>query len=94
MNALDSSNNSTDQADIQAVMEAIIPADFKGHIIEVARLGCDFSVTHTCNGKLLYTSTYEKEFDALRIAALMGASIDRGGLEVCLNIKTHLMQPL
>ncbi len=75
-------------------MEAIIPPDYKGHIIEVARLGKAFSVTHTCNGKLLYTSTYEKELDALRIAAVMGAAIERGDLEVCLNIKTHLVAPL
>jgi len=74
-------------------MEAIIPANYTGHIIEVARLGCAFSVTHTRNGKLLYTSTYEKEFDALRIAAVMGAAIDRSDIEVCLNIKTHLVQP-
>ena len=75
-------------------MEAIIPADYKGHIIEVAHLGRAFSVTHTCSGKLLYTSTYEKELDALRIAAVMGAAIDKDGLEICLNIKTHLTQPL
>ena len=81
-------------AEIYRVMEAIIPDDYKGHLIEVARLGMAFSITHTCNGKLIYTSTYEKELDALRISATMGNNLVEEGLEVVLNIKTHLVCPL
>lgn len=56
------------------------------HVIEVSKLGYDFSVTHLYRGQVLFTATYEKEMDALRIAAMMGTSEEGQGNEVLMNI--------
>ncbi|MDH5778274.1 MAG: hypothetical protein OEZ33_08685, partial [Gammaproteobacteria bacterium] len=52
------------------------------HLIEVDRLGYVFSVTHTFKGRLLYTASYEKEMEALRSAAIIGAATENRGIEV------------
>lgn len=55
------------------------------HIIEVCKLGYDFSVTHLYRGQLMFTATYEKEMDALRVAATIGTSEEDQGNEILMN---------
>lgn len=57
------------------------------HVLEVSKLGYDFSVTHLYRGQVLFTATYEKEMDALRIAAMIGTSEEDQGHEVLMNIR-------
>jgi len=57
------------------------------HVIEVSKLGYDFSVTHLYQGQVVFTATYEKEMDALRIAATIGTSEEDMGHEVLMNIR-------
>ena len=57
------------------------------HVIEVSKLGYNFSVTHLFQGQVLFTATYEKEMDALRIAATIGTSEEDQGHEVLMNIR-------
>lgn len=56
------------------------------HVIEVTKLGYDFSVTHLYRGQVMFTATYEKEMDALRVAAMMGTSEEDQGNQVLMNI--------
>ena len=57
------------------------------HVIEVSKLGYDFSVTHLYQGQVMFTATYEKEMDALRMAASVGTSEEDKGNEVLVNIR-------
>lgn len=57
------------------------------HVIEVCKLGYDFSVTHLYKGQVLFTATYEKEMDALRMAATIGTAEEDQGHEVLMNIR-------
>ena len=57
------------------------------HVIEVSKLGYNFSVTHLFQGQVLFTATYEKEVDALRIAATIGTAEEDQGHEVMMNIR-------
>jgi len=57
------------------------------HVIEVSKLGYDFSVTHLFKGQVLFTATYEKEMDALRVAATIGTHEEDQGNEVVMNIR-------
>ena len=57
------------------------------HVIEVSKLGYDFSVTHLYKGQVLFTATYEKEMDALRVAATIGTAEEDQGHEVLMNIR-------
>ena len=57
------------------------------HVIEVSKLGYNFSVTHLYQGQVLFTATYEKEMDALRIAATIGTTEEDQGNEVLMNIR-------
>ena len=56
------------------------------HVIEVTKLGYDFSVTHLFQGQVMFTATYEKEMEALRIAAVLGTSEEDQGNAVLMNI--------
>ena len=56
------------------------------HVIEVNKLGYDFSVTHLYRRHVVFTATYEKEMDALRMAAVIGTSEEDQGHEVLVNI--------
>lgn len=56
------------------------------HVIEVTRLGYDFSVTHLYKRQVLFTATYEKEMEALRMAAMIGTTEEDQGHEVLMNI--------
>lgn len=60
---------------------------YQYHIIEVCRLGYDFSVTHLYGRHVLFTATYEKEMEALRMAAMIGTSEEDQGHEVMMNIR-------
>ncbi|MDH5179316.1 MAG: hypothetical protein OEY07_06585 [Gammaproteobacteria bacterium] len=68
------------------------PRPTNRHFIEVDRLGYRYSVVHTCNGRLMFVASYEKEMDALRTAAILGTSLEHGGNEVCLNVKNGVPQ--
>ncbi len=57
------------------------------HLIEVSKLGYNFSVTHLYKGYVLFTATYEKEMDALRMATTIGTSEEDLGHEVLINIR-------
>ena len=57
------------------------------HVIEVCKLGYDFSVTHLFQGQVMFTATYEKEMDALRMAASVGTAEEDKGNEVLVNIR-------
>ena len=57
------------------------------HVIEVCKLGYDFSVTHLYQRQVLFTATYEKEMEALRMAAMIGTSEEDQGHEVLMNIR-------
>lgn len=57
------------------------------HVIEVSKLGYDFSITHLYRGQVMFTATYEKEMDALRMAAMVGTSEEDKGNEVLMNIR-------
>jgi len=56
------------------------------HVIEVCKLGYDFSVTHLYRRQVVFTATYEKEMDALRMAAMIGTSEEDQGHEILMNI--------
>ena len=57
------------------------------HVIEVSKLGYNFSVTHLYRGQVMFTATYEKEMDALRVAATVGTTEEDKGNEVLMNIR-------
>lgn len=57
------------------------------HVIEVCKLGYNFSVTHLFNGQVMFTATYEKEMDALRVAATIGTHEEDQGNQVVMNIR-------
>ncbi len=57
------------------------------HLIEVSKLGYNFSVTHLYRRHVLFTATYEKEMDALRMAATIGTMEEDQGHEVLMNIR-------
>lgn len=57
------------------------------HVIEVSKLGYDFSVTHLYKRQVVFTATYEKEMEALRMAARIGTSEEDLGHEVLMNIR-------
>lgn len=57
------------------------------HVIEVSKLGYDFSVTHLYRGQVMFTATYEKEMDALRVAATIGTAEEDHGNEILMNIR-------
>ena len=57
------------------------------HVIEVSKLGYNFSVTHMYRGQVIFTGTYEKEMYALRLAASIGTAEEDQGNEVLMNIR-------
>lgn len=79
-------------ADIKGAMTSKQTTGINRHLIEVDRLGYGFSVSHTCNGKLLFIGSYDEELDALRTAAVIGTSAEHSGNEVCLSIKRGVPQ--
>ncbi len=60
------------------------------HIIEVNKESFGFSITHKFHGKVVYTASYERSTDAMRMASSIGSFHESQGHEVFLLVNTHL----
>lgn len=58
------------------------------HLVEVCRESYGFSIIHKLNDKLLYTSSYEYEMEAMRAASKLSAQLQKDGQSVLLCINS------
>ena len=65
-----------------------LPAD--SHIIEINRESFGFSVVHKHHGKIIYTASYERSTDAMRVASNIGSYEEKLGREVYILVNTHI----